>query len=76
VLYQNPQALNDSEFPSSTSPLVFPVCDGSLTLAVTNGTNHGCSGEVAFSAVKGWDPVTGLGTPNYPKLLEVFLALP
>ena len=23
-----------------------------------------------FVAAKGWDPVTGLGTPNYPKLLE------
>jgi hypothetical protein len=23
-----------------------------------------------------WDPVTGLGTPNYPKLLSVFMALP
>lgn len=23
-----------------------------------------------------WDPVTGLGTPNYPKMLELFLSLP
>lgn len=23
-----------------------------------------------------WDPVTGLGTPNFPKLLDVFLNLP
>ena len=22
------------------------------------------------------DPVTGLGTPNYPKMLELFLSLP
>lgn len=29
-----------------------------------------------FQAVAGWDPVTGLGTPNYPKLLKVFMALP
>lgn len=42
---------------------------------ITNGTNPGC-GTVGFSAVKGWDPVTGLGTPNYPKMLELFLSLP
>ncbi|KAI0141705.1 putative protease S8 tripeptidyl peptidase I [Xylariaceae sp. FL1272] len=42
---------------------------------ITNGTNPGCD-TVGFSAVKGWDPVTGLGTPNYPKMLELFLSLP
>ncbi|KAH9831685.1 protease S8 tripeptidyl peptidase I protein [Teratosphaeria destructans] len=42
---------------------------------ITNGTNPNC-GTVGFSAVKGWDPVTGIGTPNYPKLLELFLSLP
>lgn len=39
---------------------------------VTIGSNPGC-GTNGFTAAKGWDPVTGLGTPNYPKLLEVFL---
>ena len=28
-----------------------------------------CAGK-GFSAVSGWDPVTGLGTPNYPALLD------
>lgn len=42
---------------------------------ITNGTNPGCGTE-GFSAAEGWDPVTGLGTPNYPKLLELFLSLP
>ncbi|TAQ88300.1 hypothetical protein B7494_g3398 [Chlorociboria aeruginascens] len=42
---------------------------------ITNGTNPGC-GTVGFSAVEGWDPVTGLGTPNYPKMVELFLGLP
>jgi tripeptidyl-peptidase-1 len=23
-----------------------------------------------------WDPVTGLGTPNYPKMLAYYLSLP
>ncbi|KAH8811080.1 putative protease S8 tripeptidyl peptidase I [Xylogone sp. PMI_703] len=42
---------------------------------ITTGNNPGC-GTSGFSAVKGWDPVTGLGTPNFPKLLDVFMALP
>lgn len=29
-----------------------------------------------FQAVSGWDPASGLGTPKYPKLLEVFMNLP
>ncbi|KUI56412.1 Aorsin [Cytospora mali] len=42
---------------------------------ITNGTNPGC-GTDGFEAVEGWDPATGLGTPNYPKLLDLFLSLP
>lgn len=42
---------------------------------ITNGTNPGCGTE-GFSAVSGWDPVTGLGTPNFPKLLARWLLLP
>lgn len=42
---------------------------------VTSGHNPGC-GTQGFNAAKGWDPVTGLGTPNFPKLLEAALALP
>ena len=37
---------------------------------IVNGTNQGC-GTSGFSAVPGWDPVTGLGTPNYTKMLQV-----
>lgn len=42
---------------------------------ITEGGNQGC-GTPGFSAVPGWDPVTGLGTPNFPKLLQYALALP
>ncbi|TVY75723.1 Tripeptidyl-peptidase [Lachnellula suecica] len=42
---------------------------------ITNGTNPGCNTN-GFSAVEGWDPLSGLGTPNYPAMLEVFMALP
>ncbi|KAL8280815.1 hypothetical protein RQP46_006819 [Phenoliferia psychrophenolica] len=42
---------------------------------ITEGGNAGC-GTGGFSAESGWDPVTGLGTPNLAKLLPLFLALP
>ncbi|KAH8992609.1 peptidase S8/S53 domain-containing protein [Lactarius akahatsu] len=38
---------------------------------ITEGSNPGC-GTDGFSAVAGWDPapqVTGLGTPNFRKML-------
>lgn len=28
-----------------------------------------------FWATKGWDPISGLGTPNYQKLLELFMSM-
>jgi tripeptidyl-peptidase-1 len=42
---------------------------------ITKGSNQGC-GTSGFTAVEGWDPVTGLGTPNFPKLLALYLGLP
>jgi len=42
---------------------------------ITNGTNPGC-GTVGYKAAKGWDPVTGLGTPNFPEMVKKWLLLP
>ncbi|MCJ1312860.1 hypothetical protein MMC25_006536 [Agyrium rufum] len=42
---------------------------------ITAGGNQGC-GTAGFTAVPGWDPVTGLGTPNYLKLVALYLILP
>lgn len=42
---------------------------------ITSGNNPGC-GTAGFQAVQGWDPVTGLGTPNFPALERLFLSLP
>lgn len=39
------------------------------------GSNPGC-GTNGFSAVEGWDPLTGLGTPNYEQMQKLFLRLP
>ncbi|KAL2065941.1 hypothetical protein VTL71DRAFT_3611 [Oculimacula yallundae] len=42
---------------------------------ITNGGNQGC-GTAGFQSVPGWDPVTGLGTPNFRKMLDLFMSLP
>ena len=42
---------------------------------ITIGNNPGCH-TGGFNATPGWDPVTGLGTPDYGKLLDIFLSLP
>jgi tripeptidyl-peptidase I len=42
---------------------------------ITVGNNSACRVS-GFQAVEGWDPTTGLGTVQYPKLLEVFMDLP
>ncbi|KAK1244299.1 hypothetical protein MKX07_003098 [Trichoderma sp. CBMAI-0711] len=42
---------------------------------IKQGSNPNC-GTSGFTAVEGWDPVTGLGTPKYPSLLKLWLKLP
>ncbi|KAH9049267.1 subtilisin-like protein [Lactarius deliciosus] len=37
---------------------------------ITSGSNPGCNTD-GFSAVAGWDPVTGLGTLDFEKLEEI-----
>ncbi|THH10355.1 hypothetical protein EW145_g1384 [Phellinidium pouzarii] len=37
---------------------------------ITSGSNPGC-GEKGFTAVTGWDPITGLGTPDFGKLQTI-----
>jgi len=39
---------------------------------IVGGKNPGC-GTGGFTAVKGWDPVTGLGTPNFGLLKDLVL---
>ncbi|PBP18115.1 alkaline serine protease [Diplocarpon rosae] len=41
---------------------------------VTVGSNPGCGG-VGFPAAEGWDPVTGLGSPIFPVLLQVLMGI-
>lgn len=41
---------------------------------ITVGSNPGCNTQ-GFPVSQGWDPVTGLGTPNYPAMLSLFMSL-
>ncbi|KAF8802988.1 subtilisin-like protein [Phlegmacium glaucopus] len=67
--------LNDARLNAGLSPLgflnPFLYSVGFLGLNdITIGHNAGC-GTQGFNATKGWDPVTGLGTPNFGKLKEL-----
>ena len=44
---------------------------------ITEGDNFACGtdAELGFVAAPGWDPVTGLGTPDFKKLLDAWMAL-
>lgn len=46
---------------------------------ITSGNNkcteETCNGCTGFSAAPGWDATTGLGTPNYPKMIAALQEL-
>ena len=65
------------------NPWIYSQGKGGLN-DITTGTSTGCTGKDIYSglpapyvpgagwaAVKGWDPVTGWGTPDFGKLLEL-----
>ncbi|OSD07615.1 family S53 protease [Trametes coccinea BRFM310] len=55
------------------NPLLYS--EGSSALNdITSGSNPGC-GAQGFPTMEGWDPVTGLGTPDYEKLLALVTGL-
>ncbi|KAI0823806.1 family S53 protease [Trametes gibbosa] len=65
--------INDKLIAAGKSPLGFlnPFLystGASAFTDITSGSNPGC-GTNGFPAKAGWDPVTGLGTPNFAKLL-------
>ena len=55
------------------NPMLYKNAGGFVD--ITSGHNPGCGTE-GFEAAAGWDPVTGLGTPDYTKLAAIVEALP
>ena len=56
------------------SPFIYENADAFND--ITSGSNSGCSFGDGWPATKGWDAVTGVGTPNYEKLAKAVAALP
>ncbi|KZP19257.1 subtilisin-like protein [Athelia psychrophila] len=73
--------VNDARLAAGKKPIGFlnPIIYSESFQAgfndIVKGSNPGC-GTPGFSAEKGWDPATGLGTPNMEVLMPLFLALP
>jgi tripeptidyl-peptidase-1 len=65
--------LNDKRIVAGKAPLGFlnPWIYKSLAAFndITKGSNPGC-GSNGFPAAPGWDPATGVGTPNYAKMSQ------
>ncbi|KAK6220904.1 hypothetical protein LQW54_001824 [Pestalotiopsis sp. IQ-011] len=74
----SPPRVNEERLAVGKGPVGFinPVLYANPTIFndITKGNNSMC-GVSGFQAVGGWDPTTGLGTVQYPKLLEIFIDL-
>ncbi|KAH9066004.1 subtilisin-like protein [Lactarius deliciosus] len=72
--------LNDFRISQGKRPLGFlnPFLYGIASVGlndITSGSNPGCNTD-GFSAVVGWDPVTGLGSPDFEHLQHIANLLP
>ena len=78
--------LNDARYAIGKSTLGFlnPLLYSAVGVAslndITFGSGGGCfdssDRDNGFPAVKGWDAVTGVGTPNYPLMKKMVEELP
>lgn len=72
--------INDERLKVGKGPVGFinPAlyANSSVLNDVTTGANEGCGVNPAFQATEGWDAVTGLGSPNYERMRDYFMALP
>lgn len=75
--------VNDARMAAGKGPLGFlnqvlykraTATSGAFT-DIVSGNNPGC-GTDGFACARGWDPVTGLGTPNFEKLRDIAMGLP
>lgn len=63
-------------YDSGISGFFHDVVTGNQALGGVGGDRgHSACGNTGFSCVQGWDPVSGLGTPNYPVWEKYFVNL-
>ncbi|KAJ7353612.1 peptidase S8/S53 domain-containing protein [Mycena albidolilacea] len=73
--------INDARLAAGKSPVGFinpAIYSNAFRGAfkdIVDGINPGC-GTDGFESVEGWDPVSGLGTPDFEKLLDLWMNLP
>ncbi|KAM5532443.1 hypothetical protein V8D89_013859 [Ganoderma adspersum] len=71
VALVNDQMLNAGLPPLGfLNPLLYSTGAAGVFNDIDVGNNPGC-GSDGFPALEGWDPVTGLGTPDFERLLAV-----
>jgi len=81
ISHLNAFRLNNNKPPLGfVLPLLYQAyaADPTIYTDITTGNNkctEDCCGD-GYEAAVGWDPVTGLGTPNFPKLLKFVANLP
>jgi len=76
--------LNDLRLQNNKNPLGFlnpflyqtSISHPEAFYDVTKNCQGGCLSQVGFCATTGWDPATGVGTPNYQTLAKIVLQLP
>jgi tripeptidyl-peptidase I len=64
-----------SDVRSNKADVVVQYANPEVFTDITQGSNPNCN-STGFITNKGWDPVSGLGSPIYPKLLALYMSLP
>jgi tripeptidyl-peptidase-1 len=78
--------LNSNRLDNNKNPLGFvnpllykmAAADSTTFTDITVGNNYCtevCCGEIGYQAAPGWDAATGLGTPNFPRMLNYVKSL-
>ena len=72
--------INSERMHAGKGPLGFinPILYGNPDILndIVTGANQGCGIDQAFRATRGWDAVTGLGSPDYERMRQFFMGLP
>lgn len=75
----NAQRLKAGKRPLGFSNPLWYKAPAGVFRDITQGNNkctEGCCSKDGWEAAKGWDPVTGLGSLNYPAALSYVMSLP